>query len=180
MWYKDFLVFRSHPTGCDNRFRGPACPLKSKSDSKPTKRRDLIIFLVALLVIAFFARDDLLFFIQDKGRFLAFDSEYDEFIVASDEVHPLASAIQDKCNQASACPENPAGWTRQTDSSESVAGNMVYLPIRSGKSGDDEQARKFNAFKITYDYSPGWRLFANGGIGTELTLERAKHRQRKE
>ena len=90
--------------------------MKSKPNSKPTKRRDLIIFLVALLVIAFFARDDLLFFIQDKGRFLAFDSEYDDFIVAENEVRPLASAIQDKCNQASACPENPAGWTRQTDS----------------------------------------------------------------
>jgi hypothetical protein len=154
--------------------------MKSKPDSKPTKRRDLIIFLVALLVIAFFARDQLLFFIQDKGRFLAFDSEYDEFIIASDKVRPLASAIQDKCNQASACPENPAGWTPQTNGLESVIGNMVYLPIRSGKSDDDEQARKFNAFKITYDYSPGWRLLANGGVDTELTLQRGKHRQRKE
>ncbi len=154
--------------------------MKFRMEPKPTKRRDLIIFGVALLVLAFVFRDGLIFLIQDKARFLVFDSEYDKFIVASDEVHPLASAIQDKCNQASACPENPAGWTRQTDSSESVAGDMVYLPIRSGKPGDAEQARKSHAFKITYDYSPGWLLFAYGGVGTELNLERAKRRQRKE
>jgi hypothetical protein len=154
--------------------------MKSKPDSKPTKRRDLIIFLVALLVIAFFARDELLFFIQDQGRFLALDAEHDDFAVAVDEVRPLASTIQDQCNRAGSCPKDPVGWARQTNGLESVIGNMVYLPIRSGKSGDDEQARKFNAFKITYDYSPGWRLFANGGVGTELSLERGKHRQRKE
>ncbi len=83
--------------------------MKSKPDSKPTKRRDLIIFLVALLVIAFFARDELLFFIQDQGRFLVLDAQHDDFAVAVDEVRPLASTIQDQCNRAGSCPKDPVG-----------------------------------------------------------------------
>ena len=150
--------------------------MKSKPDSKPTKRRDLIIFLVALLVIAFFARDELIFFIQDKGQFLVLDAQNDDFIVASDEVRPLASAIQDQCNQAGSCPANPTGWKSQTNSLESVIGDIVYLPIRSGTPGDDGQKRAFHAFKITYEYSSGWQLLARGGVGAELTLQRAKHR----
>lgn len=153
--------------------------MKSKPNSKPTKRRDLIIFFVALLVIAFFARDELIFFIQDKGRFLVLDAQNDNFIVASDEVRPLASVIQDQCNQAGSCPENPVGWTRQTSSLESVIGDMVYLPIRSGTPGGDQQARAFHAFRITYDYSPDWQLLAHGGVGSELSVQRAKRQQQK-
>jgi len=156
---------------------------KSRMDSKPnkpTKRRDLIIFGVALLIIAYFVRDELIFFIQDKGGFLAFDSEYDEYIVAADEAHPMATIIQDLCKQTNSCPENPVGWKRRANSSESVAGDMVYLPLHSGTSGDDGKPRSFQAFRITYDYNPGWQLLAHGGVGKELTLERRKHRQGKE
>ena len=157
--------------------------MKSTMDSKPTKptkRRDLIIFGVALLIIAYFARDELIFVIQDKGGFLAFDSEYDEYIVAADEARPMATVIQEVCKQASSCPENPAGWIRRANSFESVSGDMVYLPLRSEASDADGKPGSFQTFRITYDYSPGWQLLAHGGVGNELALERRKHRQGKE
>jgi hypothetical protein len=159
--------------------RGSQNSMKFAMDSKPTKRRDLIIFGVALLIIAYVFRDELIFFIQDKGSLIAFDSEYDEFIVAADKLRPMATVIQDKCKQASVCPEIPAGWTRQNDSSESISGDMVYVPLQAGTPGNDEKARPFNAFRITYDYRPGWQALAHGGVDAELVLERSKRPQRK-
>jgi len=157
--------------------------MKSRMGSKPakrTKRRDLIIFGVALLIIAYFARDELIFFVQDKGGFLAFDSEYDEYIVATDQARPMATIIQGVCKKAKSCPENPAGWKRRANSFESIFGDMVYLPLHTGASGSEGKPASFQAFRITYDYSPGWQLLAHGGVGNELTLERRKHRQGKE
>jgi hypothetical protein len=152
--------------------------MKFQIDSKPTKRRDLIIFGVALLIIAFFFRGELMFFVQDKGGLIKFDSEYDEYLMAADKLQPMASAIQHKCSQAGACPEHPAGWKSKANSSESVAGDMVYLPLQSAQLGDGGKVRRFDAFRITYEYSPGWQALAHGGVNAELTLERRKHRQR--
>ena len=104
--------------------------MKVTVDSKPTKRRDLIIFGVALLILAYAFRGELIFLVQDKGGLIAFDSEYDEFIVAADKLRPMASVVHDKCGQANACPQSPAGWTRQTNSPESVAGDMVYYVLQ--------------------------------------------------
>jgi len=150
---------------------------KSKSTRRPTKRRDLIIFFGALLALAYVFRDELIFIVQDKGSLLAFDAEYDKYMVATDKVRPLASAIQDACARAGSCPENPVGWTRHTDSLESVAGDLVYVPIQSGRLSADKGTRTFRNFEITYDYSPGWQLFAYGGVGTDLTLGRRKRGQ---
>ncbi len=86
--------------------------MKITVDSKPTKRRDLIIFGVALLILAYAFRGELIFLVQDKGGLIAFDSEYDEFVVAADKLRPMASVVQDKCVQASACPETPAKQLR--------------------------------------------------------------------
>ena len=146
-------------------------------DDRPTKRRDLVIFFVALLVVAYIFRDGWIFIFHDKGDFLVFDAEYDEYLVAADKVHPRTSAIQDECNQVGFCPESPAGWMRRTDSFESVSGDLVYAPIRSRKLSYDEKLNTFQTFEVTYDYSPGWQLFAYGGVGIDLTLERRQRGQ---
>lgn len=147
---------------------------KSESTGRPTKRRNLMIFFGALLALAYVFRHELIFIARDKGSLLAFDAEYDKYLVATDKVQPLASAIQDECARAGSCPETPAGWTRHTDGFASVAGDLLYVPIRSGRLSDDKGANTFQNFEITYDYSPGWQLFAYGGVGTDLTLERKK------
>lgn len=147
---------------------------KSASTGRRTKRRDLMIFFGALLALAYVFRHELIFIVRDKGSLLAFDAEYDQYLVATDKVQPLASAIQDECARAGSCPETPAGWTRHADGFASVAGDLLYVPIRSGRSSDDKEANTFRNFEITYDYSPDWRLFAYGGVGTDLTLGRKK------
>lgn len=139
-----------------------------------TKKRDLIIFAAALLVIAYLARDDLIGVIQDKGHLIEFDAEYDNFLIVSDKVHPLLQELQDACNTKEECPAIPDGWTLQSDSIKSARGGIVYTPENTAVKSGGSDPKTFSAFTLTYDYSPDWQLLAHGGVSTKVTLERIK------
>ena len=143
-------------------------------DSKPTKRRDLIIFLIALLAMAYFFRDQLGYFIDDQGYFLKYDAGYDEYLIAADQVHPMAMIIQDRCNRDNMCPGHPAGWNHDRDKVKSFRGSIEYRPLQSGIAGGETRHGPFTGFTIIYDYSPGWRLVAHGGIGASIKMERVR------
>jgi hypothetical protein len=151
--------------------------MESKRDSRPTKRRDILIFIIALMAIGYVARDELIYFVKDKGAFLKFDSEYDDYLMAADQVTPLATAILDQCRKTQSCPPYPKGWDRNANGAGAFHGVMKYQAIPATPTAGSQHAETFQAFRITYDYRPGWRLVALGGIDTNLSMERVKRIQ---
>jgi hypothetical protein len=141
-------------------------------DSKPTKVRDVIIFLIAMIGMAYLFRDQLAFFITDGGSLLQHDSEYDYYLIATDKVHPLAAAIQQQCNKHQSCPQFPAGWNKNPNVNESFRGAVRYQPATPVTTNAGETI--IQSFRITYDYMQGWRLIVSGGVNTQLSTERIK------
>jgi hypothetical protein len=139
-----------------------------KIDSKPTKTRDIVIFIVMLLGLAYVARDQLFYFIDDGGWFLTFDNEYDYYIIATSQVDPVGKALQVQCKNKNSCPEHPAGWNRTLDGQTSVRGEMIYEPVLPNANN------QYQGFRLTYNYREGWQLVATGGLNSGLSMERIK------
>jgi hypothetical protein len=148
--------------------------MRVKLAANPTRRRDIIICAVALVVLGVIFREQLAFLIRDGAYLIAHDSAYDEYIIAADKVHPIALKILKTCNETGACPEKPDGWAHQADSLKSVFGKTTYLRTRRIYTGGHVGVQPFDAFEITYDYSPDWQLYVTGGVDEDLNMVRRR------